>query len=170
MIFDELTWETYKEYFGKYDESQFYLGFDRRSQVGRIDATECYLVVDSRNETFAIDMGHGLLSEEQSYRGLKRIYEKHTHESIGLSLSNDWFNQWKGLFDVIKNQERVDNIIIDQINYRIYNKLCERDSNIKTLFKTSKEFRESEFGFNLSPEAKEKVDEIMEYLISEAKK
>ena len=165
LIFDELTWDTYKEYFVKHDESRFYLGFDRKDSRRRIDATEVYLIVDPCNELFAIDTGSAVKTTVPTFHGLRRVYEEDIKKSV--KLSNDWFDQWKGLFD---RDNRIDDIIINQINYRIYSKLCERDSNIKSLFETEKEFRNSEFGFNLSAEAKEKVDEIMEYLISEAEK
>ena len=165
IILDEFGWDSFKEFYRKSDESQIYLGFDRKDPSGRITATECYLVVDiSGNGCLAIDTGRSLKTTVSSYHRLRRIYEE---DIDNIQLSNDWFNQWKGLID---RNNRIDEYIINDLNYHVYNKLIERDRNIKTLFESEKEFRESEFGFNLSTEAKVKVDEIMEYLISEAEK
>lgn len=169
IIIDEFGWDSFKEFYRKSDESQIYLGFDRKDPSGsrtRTNAAECYLVVDtSGNGCLAIDTGRSLETTEPTYHRLRRIYEEDIVKSI--QLSNDWFNQWKGLFD---RNNRIDEYIINNLNYHVYSKLIEHDQNIKTLFKSEKEFRESEFGFNLSTEAKVKVDEIMEYLISEAEK
>ena len=165
IILDEFGWDSFKEFYQKSDESQIYLGFDRKDPSGRIDATECYLVVDTCNDCLAIDTGKSLRTTVPTYHRLRRIYEEDVDKSI--QLSNDWFNQWKGLID---RNNRIDEYIINDLNYHVYSKLIERDRNIKTLFESAKDFRESEFGFNLSAEAKVKVDEIMEYLISEAEK
>ena len=165
IILDEFGWDSFKEFYQKSDESQIYLGFDRKDPSGRIEATECYLVVNMCNDYLAIDTGRSLKTTVPTYHRLSRIYEEDVKSSI--QLSNDWFNQWKGLID---RNNRIDEYIINDLNYHVYSKLIERDQNIKTLFKSAKEFRESEYGFNLSAEAKVKVDEIMEYLISEAEK
>lgn len=166
IILDEFGWDSFKEFYKRSDESQIYLGFDRKDKYTRITANECYLVVDtSGNGCLAIDTGRSLKTTVPTYHRLTRIYESDIIESI--QLSNDWFNQWKGLID---KEHRLDERIIDDLNYKVYSRLIERDQNIKTLFKSAKEFRESEYGFNLSTEAKVKVDEIMEYLISEAEK
>ena len=169
IILDEFGWDSFKEFYRKSDESQIYLGFDRKGSSGsstRTTATECYLVVDtSGNGCLAIDTGRSLETTVPTYHRLTRIYEEDIVKSI--RLSNDWFNQWKGLID---KEHRLDERIIDDLNYKVYSKLIERDQNIKLLYESEKEFRNSEFGFNLSAEAKVKVDEIMEYLISEAEK
>ena len=166
IIIDEFWWDSFKEFYQKSGESYIYLGFDRKDPSGRIEATECYLVVDtSGNGCLAIDTGRSLKTKVPTYHRLSRIYEEDVMKSI--QLSNDWFNQWKGLID---RNNRIDEYIINDLNYHVYSKLIERDQNIKTLFESAKEFRESEYGFNLSTEAKVKVDEIMEYLISEAEK
>ena len=166
IIIDEFWWDSFKEFYQKSGESYIYLGFDRKDPSGRTDATECYLVVDtSGNGCLAIHTGRSLKTTVSTYHRLSRVYEEDIIDSI--QLSNDWFNQWKGLID---KEHRLDERIIDDLNHHVYSKLIERDSNIKTLFESEKEFRESEYGFNLSIEAKAKVDEIMEYLISEAEK
>ena len=123
------------------------------------------MVVDtSGNGCLAIDTGRSLETTVPSYHRLRRIYEE---DIDNIQLSNDWFNQWKGLID---KEHRLDERIIDDLNYKVYNRLIERDQNIKMLFESEKEFRNSKFGFNLSTEAAEEVNEIMEYLISEAEK
>ena len=139
IILDEFGWDSFKEFYRKSDESQIYLGFDRKDSSTRITANECYLIVDtSGNGCLAIDTGRSLKTTVSSYHRLRRIYEEDIVKSI--QLSNDWFNQWKGLID---RNNRIDEYIINDLNYHVYSKLIEHDRNIKTLFESEKEFRES---------------------------